>query len=259
MNTFRPVLPVTNATLETIVSHRSVRDYLDEPVGDAELQSMFIAAQSASTSSNLNAWSAVVVTDPGRKDRLQRMTGGNPFIREAPVFIVWVADFSRNVALCAPESPPETLQYQESTLIGAIDAALAAQTAAIAAESMGLGVCYVGGIRTNMRQVTDFLGLPEFSFPVFGMTVGHPDPKAQAGVRPRLPVSAQVFSEKYDGESALAGVEDLEASNRQYYEGQGRPGMSWKWATRRRTEDVTLMRGREKNSEVLSSQGLPGL
>ena len=150
MSTFRPDLPVTNATLETIVSHRSVRDYLDKPVADAELQSMFIAAQSASTSSNLNAWSAVVVTDPQRKERLQRMTGGNLFILDAPVFIVWVADFSRNASLCA-DSQPETLRYQESTLVGAIDAALAAQTAAIAAESMGLGVCYVGGIRTRMK------------------------------------------------------------------------------------------------------------
>lgn len=231
---------------------------MDKPVADAELQSMFIAAQSASTSSNLNAWSAVVVTDPQRKERLQRMTGGNLFILDAPVFIVWVADFSRNASLCA-DSQPETLRYQESTLVGAIDAALAAQTAAIAAESMGLGVCYVGGIRTRMREVIDLLELPEFSFPVFGMTIGHPDPKAQASVRPRLPLSATVYANSYNGENALGGMDDLEAANQDYYEGQGRPGMSWKWATKRRTEDVALLRGREKNSEVLSSQGLPSL
>lgn len=253
--TYRPDLPVSNETLEIITSHHSVRDYLQTDVSDADLEAMFIAAQSASTSSNLHAWSAVIVRDEETRAELQKLTDGNLFILGAPVFIVWVADFSRNVALC--ESTPETLAYQETTLVAALDAAFAAQNAAIAAESLGLGICYVGGIRTKMQGVIDLLGLPEHSFPVFGMTVGHPDPATTAGVKPRLPLKAMVFSEKYDESASLGGADVLEEQHRDYYETQGKSSISWKYATRRRTEDVKLLSGREVNSAVLARQGFP--
>lgn len=252
---YRDQPDVTNETLKTILSHHSVRHYSARPVSDEDLGAIFAAAQSASTSSNLNAWSAIVVRDAETKAELQKLTGGNLFILSAPVFVVWVADMSRNVSVC--DSSPETLQFQETTLVAAIDAALAAQSAAIAAESLGLGICYVGGVRTRMANVIELLGLPRYSFPVFGMTIGHPDPEDPAGVKPRLPVPSQVFFEAYDEKQALKGLGTLERDNEQYYESQGKSGMSWKYATRRRTEDVKLLSGRQANSAILARQGFP--
>lgn len=257
METFRPTPPLSNATVDTILSHHSVRDYTDASVSEEALTTMFLAAQSASTSSSLNAWSAVIVRDPSAKRFLMDLTQGNPFILDAPVLIVWVADLSRNARLAESAGrKPRTLDYQESVLLGAVDTALAAQNAAVAAESLGLGICYVGGIRTQMQQVIDYLELPKYCFPVFGMTVGHPSQEDRAGVKPRLPLHAVIFNEKYSVLAADEGLPALEDAHRRYYEGQGKEGISWKRATVGRTAKISLMKGRENNRPVIASQGL---
>lgn len=257
--TFDRVPPITNPTVQTIVDHHSVRHYSDRPISDDQLETILVAAQSASTSSNLNAWSAIVVKDAETKVALMNLTQGNPFIEQAPVFIVWVADMSRNVALLeGTDFSPNTLDYQETLLVGSIDTALAAQNAVIAAESMGLGVCYIGGIRTDIREVARILGLPKYVFPVVGLTLGYPSEKDPATTKPRLPLSAIAFDETYDVEEARAGADVLESAHAAYYETQGKAGVSWQSATVARTHDVSTMRGRDNNSRMIAERGFAG-
>jgi FMN reductase (NADPH) len=90
----------------------------------------------------------------------------------------------------------QNTEHVESFLVAACDAILASQNAAIAAESLGLGICYIGSIRRNPQEVIDLLGLPRLVFPVVGMTIGWPS--QEHPLRPRLPLNVVLHWEKYD-------------------------------------------------------------
>jgi nitroreductase len=129
-----------NAVLETIVNHRSVRGFLSDPLPEGTLDLLIAAAQSASTSSNLQLWSVVAVEEPAHKARLATLAGDQQFIRDAPLLLVWLADLARIDAIAAErQQTVEGTQYLEEFIVGIVDAALAAQSALIAAESLGLG------------------------------------------------------------------------------------------------------------------------
>jgi hypothetical protein len=87
-------------------------------------------------------------------------------------------------------------EYAENFLIAAIDMSIAAQNAALAAESLGLGICYIGSIRNNPIEVIAMLGLPRLTFPITGMTLGWPD--KQSNIKPRLPLQTVLHWETYD-------------------------------------------------------------
>src|ERR1700748_1692596 len=84
-----------NGVLETILNHRSVRAFLPRALPEGTLELLVAAAQSASTSSNLQFWSVVAVQDLERKSRRAELAGQQQFIRDAPLLLVWLADLSR--------------------------------------------------------------------------------------------------------------------------------------------------------------------
>lgn len=155
------VLDALNPTIETLFQHKSVRGFTDQPLAPNTAELLVAAAQSASTSSNLQTWSVVAVEDQGRKDRLAAMAGNQKWISACPLFLVWVADLARLKALGDEHQHAyESLNYLEMLMMGTIDASLAAQNAAIAAESLDLGIVYIGGIRNKPLDVAKELGLP---------------------------------------------------------------------------------------------------
>lgn len=207
------------AVLASMLQHRSVRAFTPQPVNDSELEMMVAAAQSASTSSNLQAWSVVAVRDPEKKKRLSALAGNQRHIEECPLFLIWIADLSRLAAAGERHSlPHEGLDYLELTLVGVIDATLAAQNAAVAAEAQGMGVVYIGGIRNHPEAVAQELNLPQRAFAVFGMCVGYPDPERTSSVKPRLPQPVVLHQENYDASLNGAPVEDYAARMLNFYE-----------------------------------------
>jgi nitroreductase len=200
-----------NTTLDTILAHRSVRTYRPDPVPVGTIELLVAAAQSAASSSNLQPWSVVAVEDPARKARLAVLAGDQSQIHEAPLFLLWLVDLNRLTGIGeALAAPVEGLRCLESFLLGAVDTSLAAQSALVALESIGLGSCYIGGIRNKPAEVAAELRLPPNVFALFGMTVGHPDPKRPASVKPRLPQEAVLFRETYgvgDKSHALAAYD----------------------------------------------------
>ena len=86
-------------------------------------------------------------------------------------------------------------EYVENFLVATVDVALAAQTAALAAESLGLGICYIGSIRNNPTEIIELLGLPRLTFPITGMTLGWPD--KPGNIKPRLPLQSVLHWETY--------------------------------------------------------------
>src|SRR5208337_5491894 len=104
-------------------------------------------------------------------------------------------DLSRLDRVCELRHYKQITEYVENFLMAAVDATIASQSAALAAESLGLGICYIGSIRNNPREVISLLGLPRLVFPIMGMTVGWP--AAKPHIRPRLPIRAVLHWQSY--------------------------------------------------------------
>jgi FMN reductase (NADPH) len=183
-------------TLDLIHRHGSVRKYKPDPVPPETIETLVLAGQRASTSSNLQMTSVVAVTDAGVRARLAEICGGQAHVAEAPVFLAWCADLNRLDYACEVRGHTQVTDYVENFLVAAIDVAIASQNAALAAESLGLGICYIGSLRNNTTAAVELLKLPRLVFPVVGMTVGWP--VSAPAVRPRLPVSAVLHWEQYD-------------------------------------------------------------
>lgn len=250
-------LPFWNSTIDALLDHRTARAYLPKSLPEGTLELLVAAAQSAPTSSNLQAWSVVAVRDNDRKSRLAGYTGGNAHILAAPLFLVWLIDLKRLRTVAQQHgNEGEGLDYLESFLIGTIDAALAAQNAVAAIDSLGLGSCYVGGIRNQPNDVARELQLPPETFAVFGLTVGYPDPEVVTDVKPRLPQSSVLFHETY----SKGPVEDLNAYDdvlKGFQAKQNLPQTGWTGPIAKRVENADALKGRAELTATLRGLGFP--
>jgi nitroreductase len=245
-----------NEALDAILSHRSVRDYLPQSVPDNVIGLAVAAAQSAPSSSNLQAWSVIAVEDKGIRDRLNAVAGNQRQIAQAPLLLVWLADLSRPRDIAEAQGrTAEGLDYVESFLLGVIDAALAAQNAVVALESLGLGTCYIGAIRNDPQTVARELGLPEGSFPVFGLTVGYPDPAKPADIKPRLSQAAILHRDRYDPSAhrpALAAYNEALGS---FQAEQAMPRIDWTEQVSSRIGTVAALKGRHVLKGIIRKLG----
>lgn len=250
-------LPFWNSTIDALLNHRTARAYLPKSLPEGTLELLVAAAQSAPTSSNLQAWSVVAVQDKDRKARLAGYTGGNAHILAAPLFLVWLIDLNRLRTIAQQHgNEGEGLDYLESFLIGAIDAALAAQNAVAAIDSIGLGSCYVGGIRNQPQVVARELQLPPETVAVFGLTVGYPDPDVVTDVKPRLPQSSVLFHETYAGttETDLGTYDDVLKA---FQAKQKMPQAGWTAPISKRIENAEALKGRAEMMTTLRALGFP--
>ncbi|NBD23114.1 oxygen-insensitive NADPH nitroreductase [Paenibacillus glycinis] len=221
-----------NDTISLLKSHRSIRKFSSQPVTDAQLAQILAAAQAASTSSNMQAYSVIGIRSEEKRDKLAELTGNQRHVAQAPLFLVWCADLNRLQTAVGlhRESPGFQLeQNMETFIMATVDAGLAAQNAAVAAESLGLGIVYIGGIRNRPQDVTELLKLPKLVYPVFGMCVGVPDQEPDQ--RPRLPLSAVYHEEAYDEAAIAEGIEAYDVTMRDYYAERSGTGRTSVWST----------------------------
>ncbi|HEV7268339.1 MAG TPA: NADPH-dependent oxidoreductase [Falsiroseomonas sp.] len=245
-----------NQVLDTLLGHRSIRAFLPDPLAEGVLETLVAAAQSAPTSSNQQAWSVVAVQDPARRARLAALANNQKFITQAPLFLCWVADLSRLTRLGQAHGRHlEGLDYLESFMVALVDAALAAQNALVAAESLGLGTVYVGALRHHPEKVAEELALPPNAFAAFGMSVGHPDPAVPSAVKPRLPQSLVLHREQYavaDEPGEIAGY-DQRLGNFSERVGMGR--QDWTQRMISRVGTAASLSGRHRMKEALRALG----
>lgn len=246
-----------NETLDTLLAHRSHRNYLKEPLPPDALNIIVAAAQSASTSSNLQVWSVVAVEDVARKNRLADLAGGQQHIRDCQLLLIWLCDLARLENLGKERGrDAAALPYLEIFLTGVVDAALAAQNAAVALESLGLGCCYIGAMRNKPEEVAKELDLPPNVFAVFGMTVGVPDPAANAAVKPRLGPAAVLHREQYQWSDAQReAVATLDEKFAAFQKEQGLPEQGWVRQVLSRVRGTDAMSGRDRLRAALESLG----
>lgn len=247
-----------NAHIALLLSHRSVRAYRPDALPEGTLKTLVAAAQSAATSSNLQTWSVVSVEDPAARAAMAKAAGNQKHIEQCPLFLVWCADVSRNARLGEQEGAElPTLPYLETFLVAAIDAALAAQNAVVAAESLGLSTVYIGALRNDPALVSDLLGLPPGVMGVFGLCVGYAAPGATNEVKPRLAQPAVLFHGRYDaaGEPALRVAYDAKMA--EFSQRNEMAATSWSQRVIARMGKLSAMGGRDKLSDVLRALGFP--
>ncbi len=197
-------------TIDLLRAHRSIRHFTDEPISQAQREAIIASAQAASSSSFLQCSSIIRITDPAMREQFVTLTGGQKHIAQAAEFWVFCADFNRNLQIC----PDAQLGLAEQLLLGAVDTAIMGQNAFTAAESLGLGGVYIGGIRNSINEVTDLLALPKYVLPLFGMCLGWPADNPD--VKPRMPAAMLVHENHYQpvDENILAEYDETLA---QYY------------------------------------------
>lgn len=245
-----------NETLDGLLSHRSVRAYLPDPVPAGTVELLVAAAQSAASSSNLQPWSVIAVEDPARKARLAALAGNQKQILHAPLFLLWIVDHHRLTSIGdAVGTPANALHFLESFLLGAVDTSLAAQNAVVALESIGLGSCYIGGIRNKPAEVAAELGLPPQSFALFGLTVGYADPALPAAVKPRLPQEAVFFRERYGAAASAPAIAAYDRRLRSFQREQHMPERDWSDQATQRVHGAESIAGRDALRAVLNGLG----
>lgn len=187
-----------NQVIETILNHRSVRSFTDEKLTKEQIEVIVSSAQAASTSSFIQAYSIIGVTDEEIKRQFVEITGGQQYVQSNGHFFVFCADLYRHELIGEIENNDvaESIESTEKFMVAVIDAALAAQNAALAAESMGLGICYIGGIRNHLDEVVKLLKIPHRVIPLFGLAVGYP--AKETAKKPRLPLVHVYHENKYE-------------------------------------------------------------
>jgi nitroreductase len=244
-----------NDALDTIVSHRSIRSYRAEPLPPRFLELLIAAAQSAPTTSNLQAWSVIAVEDQARKARLASFAANQRHIVEAPLLLVFVADLARLRSISADRGHPGiALNYIEAFIFAVADASFAAQNTVVAAESLGLGCCYIGAMRNHPAAVADELALPDEALVVFGMTIGFPDPSVETDVKPRLPQRVILHRERYaPPDPALLAAYDQRI--RDFQAEQKMRVADWTEQSALRVRDEAALTGREVLRDFLRDRG----
>ncbi|HIY91728.1 oxygen-insensitive NADPH nitroreductase [Companilactobacillus sp. HBUAS56275] len=186
-----------NPTIKKMTEHVSVRDFKDQAITNEQKQALLMAAQSGSTSEFVQAFSIIEITDSKLRNELADITISSPHVKKADTFYVFVADLNRQAQILkAHDQNLDSLKNMESLIVSIVDTTIAAQSMAVAAESMDLGICYIGSLRNNIKRVAELLNLPKLTIPVFGMTVGVPKTKNQH--KPRLPQNCQVATNSYN-------------------------------------------------------------
>lgn len=203
-----------NETIALLNRHRSIRRFKPDPIPEEHLHAIIQSAQRAPTSSNMQAYSVIAVTDPDKKAQLAQLAGNQAYVAECPVFLVWCADLHRLKAACEAEGGADVPPTTEMFIIATVDTALAAQNANVAAESLGLGACCIGGIRNNPGQVCELLALPDLVYPVFGMCLGYP--AEEPTQRPRLPMRAVLHRDRYNDASYPDSIAEYNGRLRDY-------------------------------------------
>lgn len=206
---------MTNLTIETLLRHSSIRKFANKAI-DSELFDYLISAgQAAASSSFLQGVSIIRVTDQEKRIAFREITGGQAYVEMAPEFLVFCADLSRPMRCCIAHGGTPAEGLTEHFIIATVDAALYAQNVAVAAESAGLGICYIGAIRNDAARSAKLLDLPRQVYPVFGMCIGWPDQDPE--VKPRLPVSVILKENNYSIEGEAEAIVSYDEEIRKYY------------------------------------------
>lgn len=216
-----------SSVIELLKSHRSIRKFTDQTIDPELFEELVSSGQAAATSSFLQGSTIVRVGNSEKRSEIAKLTGNQTYVETAAEFMVFCADLKRAGNYCEEYDMPFEGDYTEHFIIATVDVALMAQSMVTAAESVGLGICYIGGIRNDPILVSELLELPRGVYPVFGLCLGYPDQNPE--IKPRLPLSVILKQEVYNEEGDRQAIAEYDDRIREYYRTRtgGGHGISW--------------------------------
>lgn len=221
-----------NHVMDVLLNRKSVRAYEDRAIPDEARDQILRAAVRAPTAGNMMLYSIVDVRDQAAKGVLARTCDNQPFIARAPLVLLFLADWQRWLDyftvsgvedLCERRGEPLRKPQEGDLLVACCDALIAAQSAVVAAESLGIGSCYIGDIMENFEAHRDLFGLPEYVFPICLLCLGYP-----TAAQKRRPLASRFRSEfivSVDRYRRL-GASELEEMHREMNERMSARGMN---------------------------------
>ena len=194
--------------LANILNHRTHRRYLDKPVPDELLEVLLGAAFSAPAKSDLQQASVVVIRDKDKQEAIANMIPAMPWLQTCPVLMVFLGDSRRIRRICEMRNKPFANDHLDAFLNAAVDAGLVLMNFIRAAEAVGLGCCPISVIRNHIDEVAELLELPDFVFPVAGMTAGYPSEDGYLSLR--LPPAVNVHINSYNDSQLELEIESYD-------------------------------------------------
>jgi len=240
-----------SSVIDLLKSHRSIRKFSDQAIAPELFHDLIKAGQSAATSSFLQGATIVRVVDKRKRNQIAELAGGQRYVESAAEFMVFCADLKRAGNYCDEQGKTFEGDFTEHFIIATVDVALMAQSLVTAAESVGLGICYIGGIRNNPALVTELLELPRGVYPVFGLCLGYPDQDPET--KPRLPISVILKQEVYNETGDRDAIAEYDEQIREYYKTRtgGGHGISWT----EQVADLLSEKSRPHMKGFLAAQG----
>ncbi|MGQ3212380.1 nitroreductase family protein [Shinella sp.] len=228
------------------------------PLPPGTLEMLMAAGQSAATSSNMQTVSVIAATDPEKKTRLAKTCAGQDFIANAPVLLCFVTDLARPARVASTIGADLFALPMIDTFLASIsDCSIFAQNLVLAAESLGMGTCYVGSLRNRPDLVAQELNVPNGSAVLFGLCIGYESRERVTAVRPRLPQRAILHRESYNTDGEDEALAEYDAIYAAAEKAQNRPVVSWREKHRDRFASWGYLDGRERMKKVLRSLGIP--
>ncbi|MTV82853.1 nitroreductase family protein [Secundilactobacillus folii] len=202
--------------LSVLNHHRSVRQFDGQSLTNAEVTTLVTAAQHAATSTFSQQYSIISITDQDLKHEIGEITGHH-WVENSGHYFLMIADQHRNLAIAqAANADTSVLRSFDKFMASVFDAAIATEAIVTAGEAIGLGSTIMGSILNNTQRLIDLLHLPELTFPLLGIAVGHPAEKPD--LKPRLPQALMHFTNQYIWPDDFAvELERYNATTADYY------------------------------------------
>lgn len=183
--------------IDTMLQHRSIRDFSEQPIEKEVLEKILAAACNGSTMGGMQLFSIIVTQDKAMMEKMAPAHFNQPIATNAPLILTFCADFHRFDRYCQCRNTSTDAYHNLQAYQWAVtDALIAAQNACVAAESLGLGLCWLGTITYNVPQFIEALQLPEHVMPVACIPMGYPKHN-NTPLTPKLPVGALIHQETY--------------------------------------------------------------
>lgn len=200
-------------TLAGLLGRASCRAFRPDPIDAALLRLLCAAALSAPTKSDLQQADILLVTDPQLRARIAALVPSMPWVREAPAFLVFLANGRRIRRVARLRGRPFANDHLDAFFNATVDAAIVLGAFTVAAEAVGLGTCAISVIRDRIFDLAALLELPELVVPVAGMCVGWPAELPPP--HPRLPLALTLHENRFDDRDLEEQVEAYDARRAQ--------------------------------------------
>ncbi len=190
-------------TIRELHARKSVRVYEDRPIEDEKKQAILQAALQAPTAGNQCLYTVLDITDPMLKERLAVTCDNQPFIATAPLVLIFCADVHRWYETFCRHVDQVRRPDIGDLLLAQADALIAAQNTVVAAESLGIGSCYIGDITENYETHKELLHLPDHVVPAAMLVFGYPTKQQQQRTKPKRPQVSDIVCQNAYAERPL--------------------------------------------------------